>query len=292
MKLIKTLFMQFMGMIGRSIILYMANPQTTETTTQVLYGACKIEVASANTFAGAVDIGAANGVKLTEEMKISTLESDNCIDRDVVTEQKVKIEFEQVQALNEAARTIMRGTLDTIVTTPASAVTDATQVIAATWVENQFYPFAYENASGAVPTIDAGGVVQSPATVLTKDTDYYITKNDHGKWGIILVSNGTTDPALSITITMDYTPAAQVDYYTGGKSVVPYFYVRLTNTDENGKIVRWTMLGKCNITKGDEIVFKKYNADDTRVPTPVEIQVRQDSTLVAGKQLYLKSIIG
>jgi hypothetical protein len=270
----------------------MANPQTTETLAQVLYGAVKVEVSSASNFSGAVDIGAVNGAKYTEEMKISTLESDNAVDRDNVTEQKGKIEFEQIQMLNEAARAIMRGTLDTITTVPASAITDATQVIAPTWVENQFYPFAYENASGAVPTIDAGGVVQSPATALTKDTDYYITKNDHGKWGIILVSNVTTDPALSITITMDYTPAASVTYETGGKSTIPYFYVRLTNTDENGKIVKWETLGKCNLSKGDEIVFKKYNADDTRIPIPVEIQVRQDITLTAGKQLMKRTVIG
>lgn len=268
----------------------MANPQTTETTSQVLTGAVKIEVATASTFAGAVDVGAVNGAKLTEDLKIATYENDNAVDRDVVSDQTGMIEFEQIQAFNEAARVIMRGTLDTVENVPGAPVTNATQVIAPTWVENQFYAFVYENSSGAVPTIDAGGVVQSPATALTKNTDYYITKNEHGKWGIILVSNATTDPSLSITITMDYTPAASVNYFTGGKSALTSFYMRLINTDENGKIATWTMLGPCTINSGDEMVFKKYNADDPRVPIPVKIKVRKNSNLTAGKQLWVKNV--
>jgi hypothetical protein len=267
----------------------MANPQTTETTSEVLYGAVDIEVSTDSAFTAPVSIGAANGCKFTEEMKISTLESDNAVDRDIVTEQKATIEWEQIQILNESARAIMRGSLDTIVSTPGNAVTGATQVIAATWTAEKFYPFSYENASGEVPTITS--VVQATATSLTEDTDYFVIKDAQGRWGMYLVDNATTDTAKAITITMNYTPSAQVDYYTGGKSEVPYFYIRLTNEDEDGKIVRWTMLGKCNIISGDEITFKKYNADDTRVPVPVKVQVRQDITLDAGKQLYVRSVI-
>jgi len=268
----------------------MANPQTVSVPAQILYGACKIEVATDSAFTSPVDVGAVNGAKLTEDLKVSTLEFQNVEDVDVVSDQGGTIEFTQTQAFNEAARLIMRGAIDTIESVPGSAVTDATQVIAPTWVENQFYPFTYENASGAVPTIDAGGVVQSPATTLTKNTDYYITKNEHGKWGIILVSNGTTDPALSITITMDYTPAASINYFTGGKSVLTKFYLRMKNTDENGKIATWTMLGPCTLSAGDDIVWKKYNDDNPIVEIPVKIKVRKDIALTVGKQLWVKNV--
>ena len=127
----------------------MSSLATTEVLNQVLYGPVKIEVASAVSFAVAVDIGAANGVKLKETLKISTLENDNAVDHDVVTDQYVEAEWEQNQYLNEAARAIMRGTLDTTVNTAGTLVTGATQTIASgAWVYNQFTPITHQNGDG------------------------------------------------------------------------------------------------------------------------------------------------
>ena len=92
----------------------MALPQTTETTSQVLYGPVKIEVSATANFAAPVDIGAANGVKMSEGMKVSKLENDNAVDRKKVTEMVWSIEWEQNQYLNEAAKAIMRSGIDTI----------------------------------------------------------------------------------------------------------------------------------------------------------------------------------
>ena len=52
-------------------------------------------VSATSNFAGAVDIGAANGIKITEGMKVSKLENDNAVDRKKVTEQTLTIEWEQ-----------------------------------------------------------------------------------------------------------------------------------------------------------------------------------------------------
>jgi len=270
----------------------MANPQTTETTSQVLYGAVKIEVSSASNFAGAVDIGAVNGAKYTEEMKISTLEADNAVDRDIVTEQKGMIEFEQIQMLNESARAIMRGSLDTITNIAGSLVTGQTQTIySGSWTYNQFVPFEHQNGSGAIIAVTS--LTGGTNGALVAETDYFIVKNDDGIYGVMIKDSVTvTTTSQNIVIVYNYTPNASVTYETGGKSAIPYFYVRMTNTDENGKIVKWETLGKCNLMKGDEIVFKKYNADDTRVPIPVSIQVRQDITLTAGKQLMKRTVVG
>ena len=268
----------------------MANPQTTETTTQVLYGAVKIEVSSTSAFSAPVDIGAANGVKFTEELKISTLESDNSVDRDVVTEQKATIEWEQIEVLNEAALAIMRGSLDTTVNTPGSLVSGATQVLAAGWEFSSFIPIDHWDGDGTAPTI--ASVVQATATSLTEGTDYWLMQDAQNRWGIMIIDNATTDNTKAVTITYSYTPNASVAYYTGGgTSDVPTFYLRLTNEDEDGKVVRITTLGTGNITKGYELSFKKYNAEDTRVPMPVSVTVRQDITLTAGRQLYVREVI-
>jgi len=270
----------------------MANPQTTATPAQILYGAVKIEVSSASNFAGAVDIGAVNGAKYTEDMKISTLEFQNVVEIDTVTEQSGMIEFEQMQLLNEAARVIMRGTLDTVTPVPGSAVTGATQTVySGAWGYNTFEPLDHQNGSGAAVSVTS--VTGSTNGLLVAETDYFVVKNDDGIYGIMVKDSATvTTIAQNLAIVYDYTPSASVIYTTGGTSALPYFYVRMTNTDENGKIVKWETLGKCNLAKGDEIVFKKYNADDTRVPVPVSIKVRQDITLTAGAQLMKRTVIG
>lgn len=270
----------------------MANPQTTETTSQVLYGAVKIEVSATSDFAAPVDIGAANGVKFTEELKISTLETDNAVDRDAVTEQKAMIEWEQIEVLNESALAIMRGDLDDIVNTPGALVTGASQTITSgDWVYNQFTPITHQNGDGS--TISITTVTASTNGVLVAGTDYFKVKNEDGVYGIIVVDSATvTTEAQNIVIIYNYTPNASTAYYTGGgTSDVPTFYVRLTNEDEDGKVVRITTLGTGNITKGYELAFKKYNAEDTRVPMPVSVTVRQDITLTAGRQLYVREVI-
>lgn len=267
----------------------MSSPATTETLDQVLYGPVKIEVALTNTFSGAVDIGAANGVKLKESLKISTLENDNAIDHDVVTDQYVEAEWEQNQYLNEAARTIMRGDLDTIENTAGTLVSGATQVLAAGWDFSTFILMDHWDGDGTAPSITS--VVQETATSLTADTDYFLMQDDNGQWGIMIIDNATTDNTKAVTITYSYTPNASVAYYTGGKTEVPTFYIRFTNTDEDGQIVRWTMLGQTNITDGEEITFPKYNAEDTRIKIPVKTKTRLDSTLDSGKQLYKREVI-
>lgn len=270
----------------------MSNPQTTEVLNQVLYGAVKVEVSSAANFAGAVDIGAVNGAKYTEDMKISTLEADNAVDRDIVTEQSGMIEFEQIQLLNEAARAIMRGTLDTVTPIAGVLVPAASQtVFSGSWGFNTFIPFANQNGDGSIIAVTSvTGGTDGP---LTAEDDYYVVKDDSGIYGIMVKDTvDVTTIAQNLVIVYAYTPTASTTYTTGGTSALPYFYVRLTNTDENGKIVKWETLGKCNLAKGDEIVFKKYNADDTRVPVPVSIKVRQDITLAAGAQLMKRTVIG
>ena len=275
----------------------MALPQTTETTSQVLYGPVKIEVSATANFAAPVDIGAANGVKMSEGMKVSKLENDNAVDRKKVTEMVWSIEWEQNQYLNEAAKAIMRSGIDTIVNTAGDPVADYKQEYAANgWSEDAFIPFdqiSYSGAGGAIAvpaniviTQDTAG---TPAT-LTADTDYVVGQGEDGRWGVFMVNNGTVDATKDLEIEYDYTPKASTSYYVGGKEDLGDFYIRLTNEDENGQIVQWTSLGKANLSKGEEVTFPKYNADDDRVKVPMAVEVTQDISLDAGKQLYVRTV--
>ena len=242
----------------------MALPQTTETTSQVLYGPVKIEVSATSNFASPVDIGAANGVKMSEGMKVSKLENDNAVDRKKVTEMVWSIEWEQNQYLNESAKAIIRSGIDTIVNTGGTPVTGHKQKYAANgWTADSFIPFDQISYSGA------GGAVAVPANItitqdttgtlatLTADTDYVVGQGEDGRWGVFMVNNGTVDATKDLEIEYNYTPKASTSYYVGGKEDLGDFYIRLTNEDENGQIVQWTALGKANLTKGDIVTGKQ-----------------------------------
>jgi hypothetical protein len=275
----------------------MALPQTTETTSQVLYGPVKIEVSATSNFASPVDIGAANGVKMSEGMKVSKLENDNAVDRKKVTEMVWSIEWEQNQYLNEAAKAIIRSGIDTIVNTAGTPVTGHKQEYAANgWTADSFIPFdqiSYSGAGGAVAVPTNITITQdttdTPAT-LTADTDYVVGQGEDGRWGVFMVDNATVDPTKDLEIEFDYTPKASTSYYVGGKEDLGDFYIRLTNEDEDGQIVQWTALGKANLTKGEEITFPKYNADDDRIKVPMAVEVTQDISLTAGRQLYVRTV--
>ena len=272
----------------------MALPQTTETTSQVLYGPVKIEVSATSNFASPVDIGAANGVKMSEGMKVSKLENDNAVDRKKVTEMVWSIEWEQNQYLNEAAKAIMRSGIDTIVNTAGTPVTGHKQEYAANgWSEDAFIPFdqiSYSGVGGAIAVPTNIVITQDTATLLTADTDYIVGQGEDGRWGVFMVNNGTVDATKDLEIEYDYTPKASTSYYVGGKEDLGDFYIRLTNEDENGQIVQWTSLGKANLSKGEEVTFPKYNADDDRVKVPMAVEVTQDIALDAGKQLYVRTV--
>jgi basic membrane lipoprotein Med (substrate-binding protein (PBP1-ABC) superfamily) len=275
----------------------MALPQTTETTSQVLYGPVKIEVSATSNFASPVDIGAANGVKMSEGMKVSKLENDNAVDRKKVTEMVWSIEWEQNQYLNEAAKAIIRSGIDTIVNTAGTPVTNHKQEYAANgWSEDAFIPFDQISYSGlggaiAVPTniVLTQDTLGASAT-LTADTDYIVGQGEDGRWGVFMIDNATVDSTKDLEIEFDYTPKASTSYYVGGKEDLGDFYIRLTNEDEDGQIVQWTALGKANLTKGEEITFPKYNADDDRVKVPMAVEVTQDISLTAGRQLYVRTV--
>ena len=272
----------------------MALPQTTETTSQVLYGPVKIEVSATANFASPVDIGAANGVKMSEGMKVSKLENDNAVDRKKVTEMVWSIEWEQNQYLNEAAKAIMRSGIDTIVNTAGTPVANYEQKYAANgWSEDAFIPFdqiSYSGAGGAIAVPTNIEITQDTATLLTADTDYIVGQGEDGRWGVFMVNNGTVDATKDLEIEFDYTPKASTSYYVGGKEDLGDFYIRLTNEDEDGQIVQWTALGKANLSKGEEITFPKYNADDDRVKVPMAVEVTQDISLPAGRQLYVRTV--
>jgi len=264
----------------------MAEPQTTETIAYQLNGAVMIEVAELESSTW-VDAGAVIGAKFNEELTVSTIESDNVEDRKLVTDQKAMIEFEQIEFMNDDVREITRGGLDLVTNIPATPVSAHNQTaLDGAWSWNVPIALTFKNSSGAMitPTTVTGGT----DGLLVEDTDYFVSKIGSVSYVTIVDSATVTIEGQDMVIVYDYTPIASQEVTTGGISVIPEFQARFTNTDENGKIVQWLFF-KCSITKGFELEFQKYNAEDSRVKNPTSFEAMKDSSLANGAQLYKKT---
>ncbi len=265
----------------------MAMPQTeTQNVNNILHGACKLEVSSDGI--SYVNAGALNEVKWTENLQVSKTEIQNVADTYSVTDQTVTIEALQIELFDEPVRLIMRGALDTVVTVAGVLVEDYLSVTASgSWNYSKFIAFDKQNGDGTQPTVNS--VTGGTNGALVLNTDYFIMKDDDGIWGYYVIDSATvTTEAQTMTADIDYTPSASRTVYSGGVSTLPEIFIRITNEDPNvgsGRLVKWTFY-KCQLGKGVEIAYKKYNDENDMVENPISFNAILDTTRDAGKQLY------
>jgi len=270
--------------------------------TSRLKGSAKVEIAAysagsvaaiaASTAAGDAvswaSVGSVEALKIKEAIKKALLTGDNAFEDNFVSDQELKISFNQREAIQEDLRLILRGVLDTVGTPVAgSLVSGYSQVVAAgSWNYNKFIRFTYQNGSKAI--ITPTSVTLGTDGALTVITDFAIVEQSPGSgiWGIVIEdSTKVTTENQSCTIVYNYTPYASQTIYSGGKTALPYFMLRATNTDENGKLVRFWAY-KCQLDDGYDFAFKKDLDADPIVSVPVSITAIGDDTLTAGYKLW------
>jgi len=234
-------------------------------------------------------VGSIDGLSAEETLEKNEVSGDNAFEENFVSDQMVKLSFNQREAVEEDIRAILRGSFDVAGTPVAgSLVSGYSQVIASgSWLYNKFIPFTYQNGSKAkiTPTSVTGGTDGLLAVI----TDYAIVEQSPGSgiWGIVVEDSAKlTTEAQTITIVYDYTPYASQTIFSGGKTTIPYFMARLTNTDENGKLVRF-WFWKCQIDSGYSLAFKDDKDTDPVVANAVSATAYLDeSVATAGYQLY------
>jgi hypothetical protein len=235
------------------------------------------------------NIGSVEALALKEDMVSTQLKGDNALEEKYVSEQKLTVSFNQREAASEDVRTILRGAFDVSGTPVAAAqvVGYTGQAYAANeTAADTFYPFTMQNGNGAVPTTIS--IVQDAAVTpvtLAAGTDYTVTKAN-GLWGVTFIAGGDYDPTKTEALTYTYTPYASQTTYSGGKTTLPYVMIRITNTDEDGKLVRfWAYKGA--IDGGWDLAFKKDDDADPIVPNPVSMTFILDTSIATlGKQLW------
>jgi hypothetical protein len=141
-------------------------------------------------------------------------------------------------------------------------VVGATQTLVANaWDYKKFYAFEHQQGAGTVPsTISA---VNDGAIVA--DTDYYITQDEAGKWGFVVIDTVDTDKAYNLVFTYTYTPNASRTLSAGSASIdVLARSFRISKVLDTGKT--WTMVIYAGVnTAGLSFSLPRYDSDEPSI---------------------------
>lgn len=235
-----------------------------------------------------VNVGSIDGLKFAEKLKSAQLKGDNALEEKYVSDQTFDLSFNQREALRKSVRDIIRGAFDVAASPVAASIVNNHSYVVSSggWHYNKFIPFDHQNGDKSQITPDSVTLGVNGAIVL--GTDYVIVEKEAGSgiWGIVIIDSATvTTEAQSVTIVYDYTPNASQTTYFGGKTTLPYFMARLTNTDEDGKLVRfWAW--KLSLDDGMEFAFKKDDDSDPTVSQAIKATAVIDTSVATpGKQL-------
>lgn len=188
--------------------------------------------------ASALDYGAVENVNITVEKGGLLKESDNRGEIVNLVRETAVITFDWLEPRDMARiENALKG-LQTKTIVAGTPVTGATQDIEASTVAlGDFIEIANQNGDGSAITINS--VTQDPdgtPATLTANTDYILTKNSQGEYGIALVSESSADVTKKITIDYDYTPNASVQLEGGGGlKAATYRFMRIEGVDPDGK---------------------------------------------------------
>ena len=251
----------------------------------IIFGSCKVEIGAS--VGSLQDFGIAKSVVFQEELTKAVLGADNAAEVHKLRKQRVLVTG-SFQEFDPEKWKVLRGDIDTYSEVAAAAVEGAEQVLASgNWDVNILYEIENQMGDGTQPTINS--VIGSADDALTVNDDYDIVKDPvTGKYGIVLqdVAQATnlTTTVQNLTIDYDYTPNASKTLKSGGKLDISTVVVRLTNTDDQGKVLRLTVY-KGYVDTGMNVPWQPDEGED-----PAELQFQivgiPDSSRSVGDQLF------
>jgi hypothetical protein len=164
--------------------------------------------------------GALTSIAASIDRQVSNIERCNAAPTPALASEKMTISAELSEVLHYSVFDLILGTTGKTVI-PGSPVTGATQQFDA--VVNQGYLISFNNFDGSQPTITA--CVTTPGLVAY--AAYTVEQIGNAYW--IEFAN-----AGSYQITVNYTPAAAIQYVIGSELTPPLFQARITTKSDNG----------------------------------------------------------
>lgn len=256
----------------------MGRQTTVQDSNTIRFGSAKIEM-GANVGA-LVDYGAANNVVFTESWDPVKVVSANAGEIVVgIRNQMATVNFDMLEA-NLTNLNAMRGGIDTYATVAAAPVAIVDELVTLTGVTAQ--RLLYKNGSGAIVT---GITVTTGAGVgRTLNTDYVVGVDAAGYTIITRIAGGAFADGEVAKVDYTYTPNTGKSLTSGGKFTITPKVLRLTNTNEAGKIFRMTFY-RAKSAQGIQLTL---NNDDAVDPNAVNVSIEctRDESLTAGAQLF------
>lgn len=196
-----------------------------------------VRVLVGDDFESLVDIGALRNPNINFLAEAQRVEFDNVNGLDYfVKGDRIQVTFDLAE-INFDTIDVLDAGMVTKTTTAGTPVSGATQIeVAGNWNYKYFIKIANQNGDGSAITINS--VTGSTDGELTEDTDYYITQNEAGEYGIIIIdSTDVTTENQNITIDYDYTPAAskKITTVASGKKILKV--MRIVNEDNDGNLL-------------------------------------------------------
>jgi hypothetical protein len=249
---------------------------------------CTVKIG--DTVGGLASLGVLKGdasIEITyDKVKVQGSKAETLVDfiKNMVanaTFEMYQLNLTNIQKLLDGAATVSH--------VDGTMVEDHDQTIASGAYEfNEFIECEYQNADGTVPQIDATGVpTLSGATdgALTEGDDFFITKNGAGKWGIIIVEDGTTVTTMDqvFTLSYDYTPAESYSLKMGASSEELTAKIVEFSKTIDAKVFRarlWSVTNENGLT----LAFPD-SAGDEPASIPITLTGGLDTDKASGEQL-------
>jgi len=252
---------------------------TVQNSGAIRFGSGKLEVGSS--IATLMNIGAIRSAVFKEEWEDVEVKSDNAgVVKVGIKEHVAYIEGDMME-VDLANLNTIRGGLDTyaaVAGTPVSIENEAH-----TLSGTDFVRFNHKDGDGT----EVGSIVVTDASsnAAVRNTDYVIAVDSAGYTCIARVAGSSviTD-GEGVLVDYSYTPNSAVTLKSGGKTSISDRVVRITNTDENGKIFRITLY-KATVNEGQNIEFPADDGDDPAMPH-LKMKGVLDVTRTAGDQLF------
>ena len=259
----------------------------------IIYDSCKWEYSSDGITW--YSLGVARGVKFTENMEISKIQTDNGPDiaehigdhTCMISANLLEFYLPRIQAL--------RGGIDSLTVDSAVATTDTDIYTTGQYAKSDIIWLQNQGSSSTLPAISKVKSVSTgnACTTYTATDDYFvITSTDDGnKRGIAIVPTamgGDYKDTEALKIKYAYGQIANRHMTTGGFTSIGALWHRLTNATVIGGVTkyRYITIYSGRISKGLDMAFKSANESDSVLESPFEITAKVDTSRTSGDQLF------
>lgn len=207
------------------------------------FGSMKVEIG--NTLSTLVDIGALREVGFEGKSEISPLVFDNAPERKIYKDADKFALNATLCEINFSNLAVMSGGMINVTNVAGTLVSGAEFTLAQTeWEFDKVVELAGQNSDGTAPTINSVTGSTDGAT-----SDYKLVKLPNGNWGVSIDNGGAiTTVAQDVVVDYDYTPSASKSVTFNSTGILQDRFMRLTNTNQNGKTKVVVMKGVANIS--------------------------------------------